>query len=167
MAYAAKLAGRKHRVLVVMSDGECDEGSNWEAILFAAHHGLSNLTAIVDYNKIQSLAPVSETLNLEPFADKWASFCWDVRTADGHDHADLKRAMGTRRIASGLPWSSHTRSRVRVCRSWKTPCSGTTGHRRVTSSMRRSRKSRSHERPVRSNAPRVRENRSPTDPRHR
>ncbi len=95
MAYAAKLAGGKHRVIVVMSDGECDEGSNWEAILFAAHHGLSNLTAIVDYNKIQSLATVSETLDLEPFRDKWVSFGWDVREVDGHDHADLKRAMGT------------------------------------------------------------------------
>jgi len=95
MAYAARLAGGKHRVVVVMSDGECDEGSNWEAILFAAHHGLSNLTAIVDYNKIQSLAPVSETLELEPFSDKWASFGWHVRTADGHDHADLKRAIGS------------------------------------------------------------------------
>ncbi len=95
MAYAAKLAGGKHRVVVVMSDGECDEGSNWEAILFAAHHGLSNLTAIVDYNKIQSLATVSETLNLEPFRDKWVSFGWDVCEVDGHDHADLKRAMGT------------------------------------------------------------------------
>lgn len=95
MAYAAKLAGGKHRVVVVMSDGECDEGSNWEAILFAAHHGLSNLTAIVDYNKIQSLATVSETLDLEPFRDKWVSFGWDVREVDGHDHADLKRAMGT------------------------------------------------------------------------
>ena len=94
MAYAARLAGGKHRVVVVMSDGECDEGSNWEAILFAAHHGLGNLTAIVDYNKIQSLAPVSETLGLEPFREKWGSFGWDVREADGHDHADLKRAIG-------------------------------------------------------------------------
>jgi len=95
MAYAAKLAGAKHRVVVVMSDGECDEGSNWEAILFAAHHELSNLTAIVDYNKIQSLASVSETLELEPFPDKWASFGWDVREANGHDHNDLRRAIGT------------------------------------------------------------------------
>ena len=95
MAYAAKLAGGKHRVVVVMSDGECDEGSNWEAILFAAHHGLSNLTAIVDYNKIQSLAAVSETLGLEPFRDKWVSFGWDVREVNGHDHPDLKRAIGS------------------------------------------------------------------------
>jgi transketolase len=92
-AYAAKLDEAKHRVIVVMSDGECDEGSNWEAILFAAHHRLRNLTAIVDYNKIQSLAPVSETLELEPFVQKWQSFGWDVREADGHDHAALKQAL--------------------------------------------------------------------------
>jgi transketolase len=93
MAYAAKLAGRPHRVVVVMSDGECDEGSNWESILFASHHRLGNLTAVVDYNKIQSLAPVSETLELEPFTDKWASFGWDVREADGHDHDALRTAL--------------------------------------------------------------------------
>ena len=95
MAYAAKLAGKNHRVVVVLSDGECDEGSNWEAILFAAHHGLNHLTAIVDYNKIQSLTSVSDTLELEPFADKWSAFGWDVREADGHDHAELKSAIGS------------------------------------------------------------------------
>ncbi len=70
MALGAKLDGRMHRIFVLLSDGECDEGSNWEAILFAAHYRLDNLTAIVDYNKIQSLATVSETLAIEPFADK-------------------------------------------------------------------------------------------------
>lgn len=85
MAYAAKADGRTHRVFVVMSDGECDEGSNWEAIQFAGHHRLSNLAAIVDYNKIQSLRPVEETLTLEPFAEKWRAFNWAVREVDGHD----------------------------------------------------------------------------------
>lgn len=89
MAYAARLDGKGHRVFVLMSDGECDEGSNWEAVLFAAHHKLSNLIAIVDYNKIQSLAPVEETLGLEPFVEKWRAFEWDVREVDGHDHAAL------------------------------------------------------------------------------
>jgi transketolase len=93
MAYAARLNGSRHRVVVLMSDGECDEGSNWEAILFAAHHGLDNLLAVVDYNKIQSLAPVAETLQLEPFAEKWQSFGWTVREADGHDHAALIAAF--------------------------------------------------------------------------
>jgi transketolase len=91
MALAAKRGGHDHRVFCLMSDGECDEGSNWEAILFAAHHRLANLVATVDYNKIQSLAPVSDTLALEPFADKWLSFGWTVREVDGHDHIAMRR----------------------------------------------------------------------------
>jgi transketolase len=96
MAKSGKLDGASHRVFVVLSDGECDEGSNWEAVLFASHHKLSNLVVIVDYNKIQSLAPVAETLALEPFADKWRSFGWVVREADGHDHAALTVALSVR-----------------------------------------------------------------------
>ena len=97
MALAGRLDGRRHRVFVLLSDGECDEGSNWEAILFAAHHGLDNLVGIVDYNKIQSLKPVAETLGLEPFADKWRSFGWAVAEVDGHDHQAILEAL------SGLP----------------------------------------------------------------
>jgi transketolase len=93
MALAAKLDGRQHRVYVLMSDGECDEGSVWEAVLFAAHHRLSNLVAVIDYNKIQSLARVEDTIRLEPFADKWRSFGWEVVEAKGHDHADLTSAL--------------------------------------------------------------------------
>lgn len=93
MAYAGKLRKARHRVFVLLSDGECDEGSNWEAILFAGHHQLDNLVAIIDYNKIQSLAPVADTLALEPFAEKWTSFGWDVREVDGHDHAALHEAL--------------------------------------------------------------------------
>jgi transketolase len=93
MAQAAKLHGENHRVFVIMSDGECDEGSNWEAILYAAHHQLSNLVAIIDYNKIQSLAPVDETLRLEPLADKWTAFGWAVQEIDGHNHAQLASAL--------------------------------------------------------------------------
>jgi transketolase len=93
MALAAHRAGKAHRIFCLMSDGECDEGSNWEAILFAAHHRLANLVAIVDYNKLQSLASVSETLGLEPFADKWRSFGWAVREVDGHDHAAIEALL--------------------------------------------------------------------------
>jgi len=93
MAYGAKLDGKSHRVFVLMSDGECDEGSNWEAILFAAHHRLDNLVAIVDYNKIQSLATVAETLGLEPFTDKWRAFGWAVVELDGHEHIGLHEAL--------------------------------------------------------------------------
>lgn len=93
MALAAKMNNQNYRVVVLLSDGECDEGSNWEAILFAAHHGLDNLVAIIDYNKIQSLASISETLELEPFADKWRSFGWIVQEVDGHNHQQLKSAL--------------------------------------------------------------------------
>ncbi len=97
MALAAQLAGKKHRVVVLMSDGECDEGSNWEAILFAGHHQLENLIAIIDYNKYQALTTVADTLDLEPFADKWQSFGWQVYEVDGHDHDALKE------ILAGIP----------------------------------------------------------------
>jgi transketolase len=93
MAKAAKLRNAQNRVVALLSDGECDEGSNWEAILFAAHHKLNNLTAIIDYNKIQSLDSTEATLGLEPFADKFLAFGWNVVEADGHDHDDLKAAL--------------------------------------------------------------------------
>jgi len=103
MALAAKKSGKAFRVFVQMSDGECDEGSNWEAILFAAHHRLDNLTAIVDYNKIQSLDLVSQTLGLEPFADKWAAFGWGVVEVDGHDHDQLRAAFAALPLQGGKP----------------------------------------------------------------
>lgn len=93
MAYSAKLDQQSHRIFTLLSDGECDEGSNWEAILFAAHHKLDNLIAIIDYNKLQSLASVSETLELEPFVDKWKSFGWSVTEVDGHNHQDLQQVF--------------------------------------------------------------------------
>ena len=93
MANAAKLSGAAFRTYVLMSDGECDEGSNWEAAMFAAHHRLKNICAIIDYNKIQSLGLISDTIALEPFADKWTSFGWEVRRCDGHDHEQIARAV--------------------------------------------------------------------------
>jgi len=92
MAYGAKLDGANHKIFVLLSDGECDEGSNWEAILFAAHHCLDNLVVLVDYNKIQSLKSVKETLELEPFAEKWMSFGWSVLEIDGHNHQQIASA---------------------------------------------------------------------------
>jgi transketolase len=88
--------GGTQRTYVVLSDGECDEGSVWEAALFAAHQRLADLWAIIDYNKLQSLAPVAETIALEPLADKWLSFGWAVQRVDGHDHEALHRALATR-----------------------------------------------------------------------
>jgi transketolase len=93
MALAAKRQKKEHRVFCMLSDGECDEGSNWEAILFAAHHKLDNLVAVVDYNNIQSLATITDTLTLEPFVDKWESFGWSVREIDGHDHEAIRTAL--------------------------------------------------------------------------
>lgn len=103
MAYAGKLKGAHHRVFALLSDGECDEGSTWEAVLFAAHHGLSNLVAIVDYNRIQGIAPVANVLALEPFADKWAAFGWASQEVSGHDHEGLRATLGALPFAPGKP----------------------------------------------------------------
>ena len=89
MALAAKKCQKTFRVFVLMSDGECDEGSNWETIMFASHFRLSNLIAIIDYNKLQSLRSTTETLDLEPFREKWESFGWDAIEIDGHNHSAL------------------------------------------------------------------------------
>jgi len=93
MALAAKRNRELHRVFVMLSDGECDEGSNWEAALFAPHHRLDNLAVIIDYNKIQSLGTVKEVLDLEPFADKWRAFGWAVQEIDGHNVRDIERTL--------------------------------------------------------------------------
>jgi transketolase len=93
MAIAAKRDGRPCRVFCMLSDGECDEGSVWEAALFAPHHKLDNLIVIVDYNKIQSLGIVKDVIDLEPFADKWRAFGWAVRELDGHDLQAVEEAV--------------------------------------------------------------------------
>jgi len=93
IALAMKKKGQNRKTSVLLSDGECDEGSVWEAALFAAHHNLNNLLCVIDYNKIQSLDTVSNTLELEPFALKWESFGWEVLEVDGHNFDDLKLAL--------------------------------------------------------------------------
>jgi transketolase len=97
-ALAAKRQAQSWRTFVMLSDGELDEGSNWEAVLFAGHHRLDNLVAIVDYNGIQSLGTVEEVIQLEPLADKFRAFHWAVLEVDGHDHAALARALAS------VPW---------------------------------------------------------------
>lgn len=97
-AMAAKLRGESWRTVVLTSDGEWGEGSNWEAALFAAHHDLDNLVCIIDYNKLQSLKSVDETLRLEPLHSKFEAFGWAVREVDGHDHAALIDLL------QGPPW---------------------------------------------------------------
>lgn len=112
MALADVLDGKDRRVVVLLSDGECDEGSNWEAIMFAGHQKLKNLMAIVDYNKIQSLKSTHDTLDLEPFVDKWQAFGWAVTEVDGHDHEALLDAFTA-------PTDSKNRPRVVICHTTK------------------------------------------------
>jgi transketolase len=111
-ALAAKKRGQKWRTFVVMSDGELGEGSNWEAFMFAAHHQLDNLVAIIDYNKLQSLTTVDKTLRIEPLADKLAAFGWQVSEVDGHDHEQLSKNLNT------VPWVSN-RPSVLICHTTK------------------------------------------------
>ncbi|MEV6157971.1 transketolase [Nonomuraea sp. NPDC052129] len=91
-ALGAKLRGETWRTIVVLGDGEMQEGSNWEAAMTAAHYGLDNLTAVVDRNRLQQGARTEDTKSLEPLDQKWASFGWEVRVIDGHDHAAIKQA---------------------------------------------------------------------------
>ena len=102
-ALAAKRRKKNWRVFVMLSDGELDEGSNWEAILFAPHHRLDNLVAIVDYNKIQSLGDVKEVLDLHPLAEKFRAFNWAVKEIDGHDHTAISAALESLPFAPGQP----------------------------------------------------------------
>jgi transketolase len=89
-ALASKKKGINYDVFAILSDGELDEGSNWEAILFAAHNHLDNLVLIIDYNKIQSFGRIEDVIALEPLAKKFDSFNWDVSEVNGHDIFQLK-----------------------------------------------------------------------------
>ncbi|MEH6607779.1 MAG: transketolase [Halioglobus sp.] len=95
-ALYAKRLGLAWRTYVILGDGEMDEGANWEALMFASHHKLSNLYAIIDYNKLQSLTSVSKTLALEPLADKLVAFGCLVSEVDGHDHVELDKVLASR-----------------------------------------------------------------------
>ncbi|MFO0807410.1 MAG: transketolase [Gemmataceae bacterium] len=103
LALAAKRDQHNHRVFVLMSDGELDEGSNWEAILFAPHHRLDNLVAIIDYNKIQSFGSVKEVLDLDPLAAKFRAFNWAVREIDGHDSVVIDKTLSAVPFERGHP----------------------------------------------------------------
>ncbi|XVV08160.1 transketolase [Actinoplanes sp. CA-131856] len=93
LAWQARRTGKTWMTYVLLGDGECDEGSVWESAMFAAHHRLTNLVALVDWNGLQSMATTEETLALEPFADKWRSFGWEVAEIDGHDHDQIRAAV--------------------------------------------------------------------------
>jgi len=93
MALASKINNKKNKVFVIMSDGECNEGSIWEAALFAQHHKLDNLISVIDRNKLQSINSTEETLKLEPLLDKWKAFGWSVVKIDGHNHQELYKNL--------------------------------------------------------------------------
>ncbi len=103
LALAAKHDGRNYRTFVLISDGECEIGSVWEAGLFAAHHKLDNLIAIVDYNKLQAFGWVKDILNIEPLVKKWQSFGWGVKEVDGHNFSELEKAFSKIPFESGKP----------------------------------------------------------------
>ena len=94
LALGAKMDKAEWRTYVVLGDGECDEGSVWESALQAAQYKLDRLIAVVDYNHMQSLTTVDETLRLEPFEQKWKDFGWNAMSVDGHDTEALKAAFG-------------------------------------------------------------------------
>jgi transketolase len=103
MAVAAKADRAAHRVFALLGDGECDEGSVWEAAMSAAKHRLDNLVVMVDYNRQQSYGTTHEVLELEPFADKWRAFGFECREIDGHDVAALEDTLGSVPLAAGKP----------------------------------------------------------------
>lgn len=103
IALAGKIDGKDYRVFTLLSDGECQEGSIWEAAMFASQHKLNNLVAIVDYNKLQSLGKVDEILSLEPMEDKWQAFGWEVKNVDGHDASAIVDVLESISISENKP----------------------------------------------------------------
>ncbi len=102
-ALVGKRTGQAWKVFVLLSDGELDEGSNWEAFMFASHHKIDNLIAIIDYNKLQSLTTISETIGIEPIVSKIEAFGWSVKETDGHDHNALRECLESTPWHTGKP----------------------------------------------------------------
>ncbi len=98
IAIANKLDEKKSKVYVILGDGECQEGSVWEAILSAANYKLDNLTVILDRNNLQAMGETEDILKLEPFSKKWESFGWNVEEVDGHDIDELIKVLKVDRI---------------------------------------------------------------------
>ena len=95
IALASRIHNRTNRTFVVMGDGEINEGAVWEAAMHASKHRLNNLTAVIDYNKLQSYGPTKEVLDLEPLADKWRAFGFETQEIDGHDCDALRLSFST------------------------------------------------------------------------
>lgn len=103
MALGAAMDGEEYRTFVLLGDGECDEGSIWEAAMFAAHHRLRNLTAIIDRNGLCVTDFTEKIVALEPLAAKWEAFGWEVRRIDGHSHKELSGALADRETPASSP----------------------------------------------------------------
>ncbi|MEP2640021.1 transketolase [Roseobacter sp.] len=103
MALSGRLQGQNYRVFALLSDGENNEGSVWEAAMFAAGKKLGNLCVIVDYNKWQATGRSNETLALSPLREKWEAFGWDAEEVDGHDVAELAAKMAEVPFGEGRP----------------------------------------------------------------
>jgi len=93
MALSARIQKRDYRTVVLLSDGECNEGSVWEAALFAAAQNLGSLTVLIDYNKWQATGRSEEVMALAPLRDKWEAFGWESYEVDGHDFAEIRAAL--------------------------------------------------------------------------
>jgi transketolase len=102
-ALAARMQGSDRRVFVLVSDAECNEGSMWEAAMFAAHHRLGRLTVMVDLNGQQALGKTEQVLSLTPMVERWRTFGWDAREIDGHDAAALQRILSEPAAAQAAP----------------------------------------------------------------
>ena len=102
-ALAARLQRSSRRVFVLVSDAECNEGSLWEAVMFAAHHRLANLIAIVDLNGQQALGYTDQVLSLTTMAKRWRAFDWDVHEVDGHNVAEITETIAGLDTTSGPP----------------------------------------------------------------
>jgi transketolase len=103
MAMAAKQAGKKHRVFCLVSDGDCNAGSTWEAIMLAGQHGWDNLIMIVDYNRLQALGRSEDVINLEPLDKKLELFGWAVRKGDGHNIDEIEKCLSDLPAVPGKP----------------------------------------------------------------
>jgi len=103
MAVAGRNDGKNYRVFVIVSDGECDEGSVWEAAMFASQLKLDNLVVLVDYNRWQGFGKTDEIVNLEPFREKWQSFGWETKDINGHDHDEIFKTMDEVPFRRGKP----------------------------------------------------------------
>jgi len=102
-ALGARFQHSKRRVFVLLSDAECDEGSLWEAVMFAAHHHLSNLIAIVDLNGQQAIGYTEQVLDLSPMAERWRVFGWDVHEVNGHNLTGVVSTIESLDTLTGSP----------------------------------------------------------------